>query len=112
MSLDMSRLVVTLALLIAASPAGAQDSGAPPREPLAPELRMLDELTRAMRDAMQAYGEKIASWVEQLGRLLDDPDAYEAPTMLPNGDILIRRKPGAPPPKRPDAENDAGGLDL
>ncbi|PKP66988.1 MAG: hypothetical protein CVT86_02575 [Alphaproteobacteria bacterium HGW-Alphaproteobacteria-8] len=73
------------------------------------ELRTLEDMARAMRDAMEAFGESIAPWAEQLGRLLDDPGAYESPELLPNGDILIRRKADAPPLKQPDA---APGLDL
>jgi hypothetical protein len=37
-----------------------------------------------------------------------DWSVYEAPEMLPNGDIIIRRKPDAPPPEvAPD-----GAIDL
>ncbi len=31
--------------------------------------------------------------VEQLKDMVDDMNAYQAPEMLPNGDIIIRRKP-------------------
>lgn len=35
---------------------------------------------------------------ENIGALIDDIQNYEAPERLPNGDVIIRRKAGAPPP--------------
>jgi hypothetical protein len=35
---------------------------------------------------------------DQLFRLIDDIGNYEAPVVLENGDILIKRKPAAPAP--------------
>jgi len=50
------------------------------------------------------------SWVDDLGPLLDslkgkidDFSNYEPPEVLPNGDIIIRRKP-APKPQKPPFE--------
>ena len=41
--------------------------------------------------------------LSDLYRLIDDFDAYEMPERLPNGDIIIRRKP--PAPALPDPEH-------
>lgn len=61
----------------------------------------LDEMSGAMADAARQLGPAL----QQLQALIDDVGNYEAPQRLPNGDILIRRKPAAPPPPapRPDA---------
>lgn len=43
--------------------------------------------------------------------VIDDIPRYEMPEMLPNGDIIIRRKrtePDAPPALRPDQPRDRG----
>lgn len=37
--------------------------------------------------------------LQDLGAMVDDIGNYQAPERLPNGDILIRRKAEAPPPK-------------
>lgn len=36
--------------------------------------------------------------LSDLGKMMDDIGNYQRPERLANGDILIRRKPGAPPP--------------
>lgn len=98
----MSRITVIALALVLAAPAFAQGSRPPAGQ-------SLDDMARAMREALEALGGQIAPWAEQLGRLLDDPGAYEAPVLMPNGDILIRRKPDAPPPAPREA---APGVDL
>jgi hypothetical protein len=50
----------------------------------------LDEMGRMMQEAEPALRSMLA--------LVDDIRNYEAPERLENGDIIIRRKPGAPPP--------------
>lgn len=55
----------------------------------------LEGLARDMGGLMDDY----APVFEDLGRLMDDIGNYDLPPeRLPNGDILIRRKAGAPPP--------------
>ena len=55
----------------------------------------LEDLARDMGGLVNDY----APVFEELGRLMDDIGNYELPPeRLPNGDILIRRKAGAPPP--------------
>ncbi len=49
--------------------------------------------------------EKLQQIIEGLRRMIDELPLYEAPEILENGDIIIRRKrPGAerPPPKDED----------
>lgn len=58
---------------------------------LAPQL---DEMGRDMGLVMGLLGPAVSD----LSRLMDDVANYDLPERLPNGDIVIRRKPGAPPP--------------
>ena len=71
---------------------------------------MLDEMEQAFRE-MEPALRKMGPQLKQLVDLMGDVANYEAPERLPNGDILIRRKPGAPPaPALPDANLlDQGG---
>ena len=55
----------------------------------------LEGLARDMGGLMAEYSPVL----EELGTLMDDIGNYDLPPeRLPNGDILIRRKAGAPPP--------------
>ncbi|MCR8722976.1 AAA+ family ATPase [Frigidibacter sp. ROC022] len=49
------------------------------------------------RHMMRDMGPQI-SQMESLARILGDWEQYEMPEVLPNGDILIRRKPPGVPP--------------
>nr|WP_204115103.1 hypothetical protein [Shimia biformata] len=62
-------------------------------EPTMDELKGLaEEMGPAMRGFFAEMGPALADLLEQV----DDWSAYEAPEMLPNGDIIIRRKPDTP----------------
>lgn len=66
----------------------------------------LDEMAKAL----EQLGPTIAPALESLMAMVDDMTNYEMPEMLENGDIIIRRKPDAPPVEPPaDA---APGVDL
>lgn len=72
-----------------------------------PKLRLPDDLDRALRDMMK----ELEPALKQMFRLLenfegiDDPRHYQMPEVLPNGDIIIRRRPDAPP-FRPEKRQD------
>lgn len=55
------------------------------------------ELDRLGRDMDGALSD-LAPLLDDLAGVVDDLGNYEAPERLENGDVLIRRKPGAPPP--------------
>lgn len=68
----------------------------------------MDEMGKALDEMGQRMGEALDSaqpWVTGLMALVDDIGNYEAPELLPNGDIVIRRKPDAPalPVEKPSA---------
>ncbi len=86
----MKRLWIAAAIAasLAASPAAAQDRSIP---------KSLDEAAEATRQALEGVMNTFRGLVESF-------PAYEAPEILDNGDILIRRKrseanPPAPKPK-------------
>lgn len=77
----------------------------------------LDEMQEGLEDAAKDLGPAL----RQLLALIDDVKNYEAPERLPNGDVIIRRKPGAPAapalPKSPGLpesgiEGGAEGIEL
>ena len=65
---------------------------------------MLDEITPFLEEEMLPF-------LARLGTLVDDITVYELPERLPNGDIIIRRSPDAPPWQPPE-EDAEGGVDL
>lgn len=104
-----ARLLAT-ALIIAGlapgagiAPAGAQSSGSD-------ELRDLPErLDDALRELMERMKPALEGLADTLGAFeqIDSIEYYEAPEVLPNGDILIRRRDDAPP--WPPEEKQDGG---
>ena len=58
---------------------------------------LFTEMQPAIEDMSRALTE-MKPMADQLFRLIDDIGNYEAPVVLDNGDILIRRKPAAPAP--------------
>lgn len=73
---------------------------------------MLDEMGRAMRE-MEPSLRQMGPRLKQLVDLMGDVTNYEAPERLPNGDILIRRRPGAPPvPALPHMPDQGGEIEL
>ena len=59
----------------------------------------LDEMGKALQD-MEPHLKELGPKLQQLIALIDDIQNYDAPVMLPNGDILIRRN--APLVPRPE----------
>jgi hypothetical protein len=115
---------LVFALFLAATPALAQDSPAVPRAEddgfslaqegaklilrgLMTEMQpALDEMARSLDEVgprLEGLGDELAPKLRQLVAMIDDFKNYDAPVMLPNGDILIRRNaPLVPVPRLPD----------
>jgi hypothetical protein len=95
------RKVLALCLILAAPPVAAQDT---PLQPTPPQPT--PPLSEQLEGLMQRFLERVLPPMEQ-GLQAIEPDLrdlmtrlqgmaqYEAPEILPNGDILIRRKPPA-----------------
>lgn len=110
--------VLILMTIAAPSLSFAQSGQTPPAErddgllPNEEELRELGDLAERM---LRRFGDRMEPMAERLRALVDDLDAYEAPEMLPNGDIIIRRKPDVPeraPEEDTDGEDGRGGVAL
>ena len=114
---------VVLALLLAV-PAAAQETAPSPEDGSSSMERGLrlfmdglrEEVEPALR-GFQGLAEDARPYLEELQRnlsdVVEDVDAYEAPEILENGDIIIRRK--EPLTTDPDAETDPnpdGSVDL
>lgn len=67
------------------------------------------EMEPALEGMGQALGEMQPA-IDELMGMIDSMTFYQMPEMLDNGDIIIRRKPDAPPVTLPEAE--APGVDL
>ena len=86
---------MTLILALLATPAVAEED------------RGRDLMAEALRLFMKGLIEEMEPAVEGFEGLLDDLSAYHAPEVLPNGDIIIRRKQ---PLEQQEGEN--GEIDL
>lgn len=91
-----SLLVVLLLSVPVISPALAQQD-CPDAAPDCTALpRLLDDLTRDLSPWMEGLADRLSPHLRQLTDLLGDLTGWEAPEVLPNGDILIRRRPARP----------------
>lgn len=70
----------------------------------------LDEMERAFRE-LEPQLRAMEPALRDLVALIEDMGNYEAPIRLPNGDILIRRKPEAPALPLPGTAPD-GSVEL
>lgn len=82
----------------------------------ADELQLPERIERALRDMMGDVKPTLDDAFEYMRSLgaIDDPRNYEMPEVLPNGDIIIRRREDAPErgpdtPEAPDAADGPGG---
>uniref|UniRef100_A4WPH5 AAA+ family ATPase n=1 Tax=Cereibacter sphaeroides (strain ATCC 17025 / ATH 2.4.3) TaxID=349102 RepID=A4WPH5_CERS5 len=122
----MKQCAILLALCLALTPVQAQEGPGPaPDEEMEEGFSLLNEgakllfrglidrMEPTMRDMGEAMGELQPALRDLLAKV-DDLRNYEAPERLPNGDIIIRRKPDAPPlPEAPpEAGPDAPGIEL
>jgi len=103
----MKRLFLICAVALAPLAASAQEKEPPfGFDDLAP-------LAENFRDLFEGLAKDMMPLMEQLADKMSDLNAFEAPEVLPNGDIIIRRKqktddvPGSGPKVNPD-----GSIDL
>ena len=108
---------LALALCLAAAPAFAEDAPVTPKADgegfslmeegmklvmrgMMTEMQpALDDMAKAL-DEMEPHLKELGPKLQQLIALIDDIRNYDAPVMLENGDILIRRNaPLAPKPE-------------
>jgi hypothetical protein len=101
----MRNTIVLAAFLAASQPALAQQEGGGLRDGLGllgeGSRMILEGLLQEMRPLMEEvrpfFEDEVVPMLERMGEIVDDLSYYELPERLPNGDILIRRSPDAPP---------------
>jgi len=79
------------------------------REEAAPTLRELQDLAERTGPNLRAFLDQMGPAFAELIDRVEDWTRYEAPEMLPNGDIILRRKrpePEAVPDPMPDPAPD------
>lgn len=79
-----------------AMPAAAQETNSPPAFP---ELKLPEKLDEAFREMMESLKPTLDETLKFMESFegVGDPRHYHLPEVLPNGDIILRRKEGAPP---------------
>lgn len=92
--------------------AAAQGLADPDCFPFAPGCerlpRLLDDLGRDLRPFLDDFAARADPVLRQLQEMLGDLSGWEAPEILPNGDILIRRRrPQPEPDERPQDDRRA-----
>ncbi len=70
---------------------------------MSPAFEDLSDLADQMRPALRDFAQEMGPKLRELVDEVDDWSVYQAPEVLPNGDIIIRRKPDHPmvPPETP-----------
>jgi len=105
---------ISLALSLALSPPAMADTNSDVRDGLdllsEGARTLLEGLAEEMRPMLEQaqpfFEEEVAPFFANLWGLIDDVTAYELPERLPNGDIIIRRSPDAPPLPEPGENGD------
>ncbi|MEM9344118.1 MAG: hypothetical protein AAGA87_13830 [Pseudomonadota bacterium] len=102
------RHVFAMVLCLAATPVAAEDAEEG-LDLIDRGARMLfQELMEQVEPGLREFAEQMDPAMEQLRGLLGDINAYHPPEVLPNGDIIIRRKE----PLRPEEAVPEGGIEL
>ncbi|WP_176248528.1 hypothetical protein [Sulfitobacter sp. HGT1] len=68
------------------------------KKEMAPALEDLSELGKKLGPALQEFASEMGPAFADLLETVEDWSVYEAPEILPNGDIIIKRKPDVPVP--------------
>lgn len=103
----MKQLFLICAVVLAPLSVSAQEKELPF------SLGDLAPLAENFRDFFDKFTEDMMPLMEQLSDKMSDLNAFETPEILPNGDIIIRRKPKLDdaPDAAPEVNPD-GSIDL
>lgn len=112
----MKHAALILALALAPLPVFAQETPTPEAED-GPSLMerglalFFEGFQQELEPALEGMGDALTEMkpaMDSIMGMIDDMTNYQMPEMLKNGDIIIRRKPEAPPVEPPAAP----GTDL
>lgn len=81
------------------------------REEMAPSLQELEGLMSKIGPSMQSFLAEMGPALAEIADKVEDWSRYEAPEILPNGDIIIRRKPDLPEAETAN-EAEGGATDI
>ncbi|KXF90825.1 hypothetical protein [Phaeobacter inhibens] len=73
------------------------------RQEMAPALDDLQALADEFGPSLQGFLSEMGPALAEIAGKVEDWSVYDRPEILPNGDIIIRRKPEAAPDETPDA---------
>ena len=80
---------------------------------LEPTLDDLSGMADEIEPALEMLASELGPALMEIMRTIDSVRYYEAPEILPNGDIIIRRSEDAPPYVAPEPEvGEDGAVDL
>ena len=84
------------------------------RRELGPALEDIEEMTRDFGPAMRSFIEEMGPAFGDIIDEVKDWTVYEPPEILPNGDIIIRRRPTPeePAPEEPAPEDSQDPIDI
>jgi hypothetical protein len=107
---QLSGLMIALLLATApvAAPVAAQEAAPEDSDRFEDGLNLLGE---GMRLMLEGLSEELAPAIRELEGLVEDLNAYHPPEVLPNGDIIIRRRTPIDPPM-PESVVPEGGIEL
>ncbi len=95
--------ILATGLAIAPAYGGSAGTGAGPED--RPLSEQLDDVFRNLMEQMKPALDEFLETLEVLEGI-DSIEHYERPEILPNGDIIIRRREDAPPLPRPLPHDD------
>lgn len=98
--------IIILSLTLLTFPVDAQEAESELQKELNEGLEHFSEGSRLLLQSL--IGELLPLY-EELGGLIDELNAYHPPEMLPNGDIIIRRKT---PLEREMEKNESDEIEL
>ncbi len=82
------------------------------RDEMSPAMESMRKLAEEFGPAMQSFMAEMGPALADLMDEVKDWSVYEAPEILPNGDIIIRRKPDAPPLERDAPETGKNEVEI
>ncbi|KIC25697.1 MULTISPECIES: hypothetical protein [unclassified Leisingera] len=82
------------------------------RQEMAPALEDLQGMMEEIGPSMGAFLAEMGPALAEIAKEVEDWSAYELPEILPNGDIIIRKKPKDNAPAKEDKGEDEGVTEI